>query len=415
MILEETPPRSRSLWRSPDFLKFWTGQTVSELGSHITRDGLPLLAVINLAASPFQMGLLTALGSAPALLISLFAGVWVDRIHRRPILIAADLGRALLLATIPLAALGGWLSMAQVYIVVALTGAITIFFSAAYHAYLPSLVERDHIIEGNAKLAMSSSATEVIGPGLTGFLVQTITAPIAILFDALSFLFSAASLAIIRKPEPPPAPVEKRQSMLIEAREGLGAVIHQPILRALAGALSTSSFFGSFFGVLYGLYAIRILQMTPTALGVTIGFGGVGSLVGALLAGRAVRRFGLGPTLIGCLWLEVIFGLLTPLAAAVPSLAVLMLSIAQLSDALGTIYFINAMSLRQSITPDRLLGRVNASIDLLAAVIGLVGALVGGLLGSVIGIQATLFIAVLGQILSGLWLFFSPIRKLTEI
>ena len=141
------------------------------------------------------------------------------------------------------------------------------------------------------------------------------------------------------------------------------------------------------------------LTSAGIARGLRFSFGGVGSLVGALLAGRAVRRFGLGPTLIGCLWLEVIFGLLTPLAAAVPSLAVLMLSIAQLSDALGTIYFINAMSLRQSITPDRLLGRVNASIDLLAAVIGLVGALVGGLLGSVIGIQATLFIAVLGQIL----------------
>src|SRR5512133_2672970 len=280
------PPFLRGLWRNPDFIKLWTGQTISTLGSHITNGGLPLLAVITLKASPFQMGLLQAVGSAPVLLFSLVAGVWVDRLRRRPILIAADLGRALILATIPLAAVLGWLTIWHIYFVIALTGILTVLFNTAYRAYLPALVEQEHIVEGNSKLALSDSAAEVVGPGLTGVLVQTITAPIAILFDALSFVVSAVSLLFIRKGELPPNLAGERQSVLQEAREGVRAVMREPILLALTATDATMSFFGNFIGVLYALYAIRVLHLSPAAIGLTIGVGGASSLIGALLAER---------------------------------------------------------------------------------------------------------------------------------
>lgn len=403
---------SPSLWRSPDFLKLWFGQTVSVLGSHITGGGLPLLAVINLGASPFQMGLLQAIGSAPVLVFSLVAGVWVDRARRRPLMIAADLGRALLLLSIPLAALLGHLNIWLIYLILALTGSLTVLFNTAYRSYLPSLVGQENIVEGNSKLSLSESAAEIAGPGLTGLLVQTITAPFAILLDAFSFLVSVFSLGFIRKPEPPLVQVETQQSMLQEAREGIQTVFRQPILRALTVADATNSFFGNFIGVLYALYSIRILQITPAAMGLTIGIGGISSLIGALLAARALRRLRLGHILLGAIWIDVLFSFMIPLAASFPPLGLALLIASQTGDIFGTIAFITALSLRQSITPGRLLGRVNASMELLVAGIGPLGALVGGLLGSVLGIQTTLFIAVFGRLLSGLWIAFSPIRKL---
>lgn len=412
---ESTPAPHPSLWHSPDFLKLWLGQTVSVLGSHITGGGLPLLAVINLGASAFQMGLMQAIGSAPVLLFSLLAGVWVDRLRRRPLMIAADLGRALLLLTIPLAAVLGHLNIWMIYIVLALTGVLHVLFNTAYRAYLPSLVEQRHIVEGNSKLALSDSAAEIVGPGLTGLLVQTITAPVAILFDAFSFAISALSLGSIRRPEPLPSLPGEQLSMLHEAREGIRTVMRSPILRALTGAEATTSFFGNFIGVLYALYAVRILNITPAAMGITIGIGGASGLIGTLVAERVVRRFGLGRTLISGLVIEIIFDMLIPLAASFPRQGLILLIASQAGDILGTVFFINALSLRQSVTPPRLLGRVNATIELLAAGIGPLGALVGGALGTLVGVQATLFIAVLGLLTSAFWIVFSPIRTLEKM
>src|SRR5436305_2656742 len=199
------PPR---LWTNPDFVKLWTGQTISELGSRVSREGIPLTAVLVLHAGTVQMGFLTALGGASVLVFGLIAGVWVDRLRRRPLLIATDLGRAAILASVPLAAVAGVLRMEQLYAVAALAGILTVFFDVAYQSYLPTLVLREQILEGNSKLALSASIAEIAGPGVTGVLVQTITAPIAILFDAVSFLFSALMVLLIRKPEPPAEPRE---------------------------------------------------------------------------------------------------------------------------------------------------------------------------------------------------------------
>lgn len=405
----------RGLWRSPDFLKLWGGQSISALGSHITGGGLPLLAVITLKASPTQMGLMSAIGSAPVLLFSILAGVWVDRLRRRPVMIAADIGRALVLATIPLSAALGWLTLWQIYAVLALTGILTVVFNTAYRAYLPSLVEPGQIVEGNAKLAVSESAAEVVGPGLTGLLVQTITAPMAILLDALSFVVSVVSLGAIRKPEPAVPGPEERQSMLQEAREGLGLLLRQPALRTLAAVDATHSFFGNFIGVLYALYAIRVLHISPFWMGVTIGIGGVSSLVGALLAERAVQRLGLGRTLLGAVWISNIFNLAIPLAASFPPFGMALLSLSQAGDILGSIYAINAISLRQSITPARMLGRISASMELVAAGVGPLGALLGGYLGDRIGVQHTLFVSIAGLSCAGIWLLLSPIRRMRTL
>lgn len=408
-------PRLRGVLRSPDFLKLWGGQTISALGSHITGGGLPLLAVITLKATSTQMGILSAVSGVPVLLFSLLAGVWVDRLRRRPILIAADIGRALLLATIPLGAMLGWLTIWQIYIVIALNGILTVVFNTAYRAYLPTLVEPDQIVEGNARLAVSESAAEVVGPGLTGLLVQTITAPMAILLDSLSFVVSVISLSAIHKPEPAAASLENRQTLLQEAREGLSMLLQQPVLRTLTAVDATHSFFGNFIGVLYALYAIRVLHISPFWMGVTIGIGGASSLVGALLAERAAQRLGLGRTLLGTVWIEKLFNLAIPLAASFPPFGLVLLILSQMGDILGTIYAINAISLRQAITPSRLLGRVSASMELITAGVGPLGALLGGVLGDKIGVQDTLFVSITGMTFAGVWLLLSPIRHLLSI
>lgn len=403
------------LWHHADFMRLWSGQTISELGSRITRDGLPLVAVLVLGASPSQMGAITAVGSTVVLLISLPAGVWVDRLRRKPIMLGADLGRALIVAAIPIAALTGQLRLEVLYLVVALNGALTVLFNAAYEAYLPSLIERKNLVEGNSKLALSSSLAEVLGPGLTGFLVQLLTAPIAMAFDAVSFLASIGSLLLIRAPEVVPAPLETRRHLAHEMLQGLRWVWGDRRLRALALAGGTRSFFGNFFGVLYSLYAIRLLGLNAAMLGVTIAMGGVGSLIGAAWADRVVKRFGLGRALIGSSVVSGVISLLVPLASGPALMAMSMLMLSQLmSDALSTINAITSISLRQSITPDRLLGRTSTSLQMLIAGVGPIGALIGGLLAEAIGVRETLLVAVLGILLSTSWLIASPLRSVRD-
>jgi MFS family permease len=405
---------SPSLWHHREFMKLWTGQTISEFGSRITREGLGLAALLSLDASASQLGLLAAIASAPVLVVGLIAGAWVDRLPRRPIMIVSDLARALVLATVPLAALAGLLTLAQLAIVAALAGVLTVLFDTAYRSYLPSLVERERILEGNSKLTLSSATAEVLGPGVAGALIQALTAPIAVFFDALSFLVSAFSVWLIRKPESP-ATGAQRQHIALEIREGLSVVAGDVRLRNTALAAATLSFFGSFYGALYGIYAIRVLGMGPALLGIVVGVGGVGALVGSLVADRVVRRLGLGRTFVGMLLLMGLSGLLTPLANGPLWQATTFMSLSQLGDAFRTVYFINDVSLRQTITPDRLLGRVNASTQLLVAGVGPLGAVLGGVLGDQIGVRNTLFVAALGPFLACLWLLFSPVRALRQL
>ena len=423
------PPGGHTLWTDPDFLKLWTAQAISELGSRITREGIPLTALLVLHAGAVQMGLLNALGGIAVLVFGLAAGVWIDRVRRRPVLIAADLGRAVLLASIPAAALAGRLVMAQLYAVAALAGVMTVFFDVADQSYLPALVDRDRILEANSKLTLSSTIAEIAGPGLTGFLVQAITAPIAILFDALSFLASALLLAGIRKREPPPSR-RPPEHVLTATLAGLRQIFADPVLRPLALRSATAWVFLGFFGTLYLLFAIDVLRLRPAVLGIVIATGGAGAMAGAFLAQRLERRVPLGPTFLATSALYGLTQFLVPLAglagtAASPAgsprsagspggwLAVAMLIAVQLiGDMTLTVYSINEVSLRQRVAPADLLGRVNAGMQLLARGVYPLGALIGGYLGERLGVRPTLALGAAGLLLSTLWLLPSPLRRL---
>jgi MFS family permease len=400
------------LWSNSDFVKLWLGQTVSHFGSGITGIALPLTAVLVLAATPTQMGILGALDGVSVLVIGLLAGVWVDRVRRRPLLIATDLGRAFVLSTIPLAALLGVLGIGQLYIVAALAGMLTVIFTVAHAAFLPSLIPHESLVEGNSKLGMSDALAEIGGPAVAGPLVQLLSAPFALFFDALTFLFSACCLGLIHTPEPPPAAHEQKKSIWSDLVEGLRLVLKNPLLRALAGSAGTFSLFGNFVGALYALYVIRQIGAPPIYLGLLVATGGVSALVGAFLAERVVRRFGLGRTVGMGLFMYGVTGLLIPLAGGSVALALPLLFLSQLiGDASVSIYLIAEVSLRQSLVPANVLGRTNASMQFLSQGVAPLGALLAGILGGLIGLRLTILIGVLGVMLAGTWLLLSPVRK----
>ena len=400
------------LWRHRDFTKLWAGQTVSIFGTMLTRIALPLTALLTLNSSPLQQGFLQAVEGGPVLLAGLFAGVWVDRLRRRPVMIGADLARAALLFSIPVAAFAGALTMAQLYIVAAAAAVFTAFFDAAYPAYLPTLVGRERIVEGNAKLAASASVAEMGGFAAAGALVQFLSGPVAMLVDAVTFVISAFSLAWIRKKESEPQPKELRESATREAIQGLSVVWRDPTLRALVASSTTIRFAGGAFGAMYMLFAVRDLGLSPTAAGVIAGCGGLGSLAGSLLAEPALRRLGAKSTLIVGFAVGGAFQGLVPLAHGTAFRAGLFLLIAQIfGDALMTMAFVNDLSLRQLLVPDRLLGRVSATANVLGVVAMPVGALGGGIIGQLFSPRAALAAGALGLSLAAVWVAASPIRS----
>ena len=401
-----------------EFLKFWTGQTISKLGSGIGGSAIDLTAVLTLGAAPPQMGVLHAVRAAPVVLLGLFAGVWVDRMRRRPVMIAADLGRAALLSLIPLAALLGWLRLELLFVVAPLVGVLNVLFDVAYQSFVPSLVSRERLMRANGRLASSDAFAEITTPGLAGLLVQLLSAPLTLLIDAVSFVISALSIWLIRAEEPDSVPTAETPNVWREIREGLSVVRQSPVLRALAGYHGTREFFGNFIGVLYALYVLRELELGPVLLGVSIGVGGASNLLGTLIVERVTRRFGLGPTIVGSQLIGTATVFLLPLAAFLvgsPLAAFALLAASQASDLIHPLYYVNTLTLRQTAAPEHLLGRVNASMQVLDGALSPMGAIVGGVLGGLIGIQNTLFVAAAGILASQLWLVMSPIPRLGDV
>lgn len=404
------------LWRHSDFLKLWTGQTISSIGSHITFLALPLTAVLILEATPTQMGLLSSIEALPALLVGLFVGVWVDRRRRRPIMIAANIGRAVLLMAIPLAALTGNLRIEYLYVLGFLTGALGLFFSVASQSFLVTLVGKPQLVEANSKLEISRSAAEIVGPGLAGALIQILTAPVAIAFDALSFVISGLLLVWIRTPEPEMADHETQNPILREARDGLRVVADDHVLRALAGCLGTIGVFNAMLEAVWILYITRELHLEPGMIGVIFGGGSIGFLIGAVAAGRVTRWIGYGPAIMLGVVVTFTSDLVTPLASGTPLVVMIMLLIASFFFSIGlTLFNIGQVSLRQTMTPVRWQGRMNATMEMIGAGVIPLGALLGGVLGEAIGLRATLFLAVAGELSACLWLFFSPVRVLRTL
>jgi predicted MFS family arabinose efflux permease len=316
------------------------------------------------------------------------------------------LGRALLLSYVPLAAFFGILRVEHLYIVTGLVGILTVFFEVADQTFMPILVSRTHILEGNSKRQATAALAEICGPGLAGVLVQVFTAPLAICFDCCSFIFSAFCISLIKTEEPPPKANAEDQNVWREIREGLSVILANPVLRALTLSSATRSFFGNFLATLYVLYAIQIVGLNIAVLGVVIGLGGVGALLGSLVAAPLAQRFGLGKTMLGTNLLAGFIGFLMPLAGGPLSWSILCLALPQLlGDMSIQAYEINALSLRQRLVADDLLGRANATVGFLVDGVGPLGAILAGVLAENIGVRATVWVSVLGMFISVGWLF----------
>ncbi len=409
--LRRLVPRG-GLWRHGDFIKLWTGQSISQFGSQVSQLAIPLVAIIALKATAFEVASLSTVEFMPFVLFTLPAGVWVDRLPRRLVLIVGDLGRALLLLSIPAAYGAGVLYLAQLYVVGFLVGILTVFFDVAYQSYLPSLVEREQLVEGNSRLEVTRSAAQIGGPGLAGGLIGLVTAPYAILVDALSFICSGAFLVAIRKRETPAENREdgRRPGMKTELGEGLRYVLGHPLLRAQAASTGTSNFFWTVAFSIYLVYAVRRLHLSPGLIGLAFAIGNVGWLAGAFASGPMQRRFGIGRTTIIASLISGPSALLVPLAPKSFPLPFLILSGA-LSGFGMVVYNITQVSLRQAITPERMQGRMNAVMRFLVWGTIPLGSLVGGALASTIGLRPTLFLGG-GAMLAVLPIVLSPIRSL---
>ena len=398
------------------FRRLWAGQTVSVFGSEITVLALPLAAVLVLHASTFQVGLLTTAEYAAFLAIGLPAGAWVDRARRRPIMIAADLLRAATAAWVPVAYALGILTLAQLYVVALVQGLGTVFFDVAYMSYLPGLVGRDQLVGSNAKLQVSQSVAQVSGPTVSGLLVSLISAPGAFVVDAASFLVSVGSLLAISEREPAPegagAP-HLRRHLRRDIGEGLRFVVADPVLRVIAGATSTSNFFGAAFSALSVVFLVRQVGLGAATIGILTSAAAVGGVVGAFSATWLRRRMGSARVIWVSLVATAPFALLVPLTSRGRGL--LFYAMGVFMTGLGVVvYNVNQASFRQLLCPPRLLGRMNATMRFIVWGTLPLGGLLGGALGAWLGDRDAIWVAVIGVALSPLWLLVSPLRGMRD-
>ena len=420
-MTESSAPARRSLVRQPDFQKLWAAETISVFGSQISALAIPVVAVLILKVSPFEVALLGTIEFLPFILFTLPAGAWVDRLRRRPIMIAGDLGRAVALLSIPAvylvnpAALTIW----QLYAVGFITGTLTVFFDVSNQSYLPSIIDRDELIEGNSKLQISQSAAQIAGPGLAGVLIDLVKAPFAIVLDALSFAWSAFFVFLIRKPEPPvlhPADAagEKRPSIVSDVKAGLRFVLGHPALRAISAGTGTSNLFGNIGGGILILYLLdsRYLGLTPGQVGIAFGLGNVGALVGAVMANRISRWLGLGPTIIGSLFIGGIFTLLIAIAPPGPAAVPFLIAGGLFGGLSQMVYNINQVSYRQAICPPRMQGRMNATVRFLVWGTIPIGNVIGGLIATTFGVHETIWLSAILGFVPALFPLFSPVRKI---
>jgi predicted MFS family arabinose efflux permease len=407
------PSPPRLLRGNRSFRDFWTGQTISLFGDQVSLLAIPLLAVLELDVDAAQMGLLTAAALAPNLLFAIHLGAWADRRpRRRELLVGADLGRALLLLTIPLAWVLGVLSLTQLYVVSFAAGSLGVLFSVAYDVVFVSLLDRDDYIEGSSLLNASRAASFVAGNSVAGLLVQWITAPFALLVDSFSYLGSAFFVARARADEAPPAPPGQGLASLAA---GARFIARTPLIRASLLASATLNLFNTAFYALLVLYATRNLGMSAGAVGIALGVGGVGSLFGVLLTRRLSDRLGLGMALVVAFVLTPAPLLLVPLAAGSPSPA-LMVAIAEFFTGVGVMVLdVGLGSLYASVVPDGLRARVSGAFLLVNYGVRPIGALAGGLLATAVGMQATMWVTVIGALAGVLWLLPSPMPRLREL
>ena len=404
------------LWKHADFMRLWAAQTVSSFGARIAREGLALASVLTIDAKPFQLGILAALVMGPSMLVGFFAGGFVDRSRKRAIMIFADLLRAVILLSVPLAAWFRLLTMEQLYIVGALIGAANILFDISDHAYLPHLIGRAELLEGNTKLSTTESLAEVGGPALAGILVQTLTAPFAIAVNAATYIVSALFLGTIATTEYAKEPPKVRPTLFSDLGKGYSAMAQDQVLRPLLAMNVVSPVFGGVFSALYVIFAIKTLALSPALMGLTVAVGGIGSLAGTAISPLFVARFGVGKAIAIGFLVSAVSAIFVPLAAGPLWLKLASLMTAQfVGDSMAVAAMIPAASLRQSIVPRELLGRSAAFISVGSGASAVVGALAGGTLGSLFGPRSALFLAVCGLVIMPLWACATPLWRAKEI
>jgi MFS family permease len=409
---------ARPLSRSPDFLKLWSGQTVSLFGSYITELALPLTAVLVLHASAGQMGLLGTARWLPYLLFTLWVGALADRVRRLPLLIGVDIGRAIAMGTIVALALTDSLTFELLLVLVFVFGAMTVVFDVSWYSFVPCVVSREQLIGANSRLQASNSVAQVGGPSLGGLLVQLVTAPYALLADAISFVVSAGSLLSIRveEPKPEPEPDTAVRGSLARIREGLSITYRNPFLRAFAGVAGFYNLFDQWILTLFVLYAVRKLGMTGSSIGLVLSAGAAGALVGSVVAGRAARRLGAGRSILVEVLVECAAFLVIPFVPAHSVVTLPILAVAFALNGVGTAASsVMAITLRQLVTPERLLGRMNASYRFVSFGAIPLGALLGGTAGQLLGLRAALIVGAVAMLSTVVWIVFSPLPGLRDI
>lgn len=405
------------LLRKPDFVKFWVGEGVSQFGTQVTVLALPLTAILVLNAGPFQVGVIRFLELIPYLAFALLFGVWVDRLRRRPIMIVANVARLIMIGLVPILASLDQLNLPILMVLTFGVGSFSVLFDVTWMSYVPTLVQdRELLVQANSMLGATSSAAETAGPGIGGALVGVFTAPIAMAVDAASYLVSLISLLLIRLPEPTPSPAQARRSIRAELAEGLRWVFRNRYLRVIAAVGAASNFFTTAIVAMFVLYAVRDAGLKPGTLGLVLSIGAAGGLIGALMSGRVVRRLTVGRTYV--VGLSVTF--LSPLIIPAASGSEIVLS-AMFAGAFFLMYFgmgmtnVVVLTLRQIVTPERMLGRMNAAMRMLMFGLAALGGPFGGLIGSLTSLRIALWVSAIGAALILVPLILSPVARLRQM
>lgn len=411
----KTESTRQPIWRNLDFVKLWLGHTVSMFGSQLSFVAIPLIAAVTLQATPSQMALLQVLNYVPTTVVALFAGVVVDRLRRRPLMIATDLISAAVLLIFPLAWFLGVLRLELLYGLVFALGVLGVFYGLADGAFLPVLLRREQLPEGWSALNTSSTVARIAGPGLAGLMLQWLSAPLVLAFDAATFVMSAIANGRIRQPEPTPAGTH-RATVWREIQEGLHEVWRNPYLRGFQATTMAYDIFWNALYAVYILYVTRTLGLPPVAVGTIFAVGSVGALIGSATAVLVTRRLGLGRTLVTMQIINGVCALAIASAVRLPSVALAVLIGTELLQSyVNTVFGINRGSISQAATPDRLRGRVGASVSFLGISVAALGSALGGLLGETVGVVMTISACAVGCMLAFLWLLNTPIRRLKAV
>ncbi len=412
------PPRRRPLNRQPEFLKLWAGQSISMAGSEITDLALPLLAIYTLHAGAGAIGLINLSRWLPFLLVALWAGAWSDRRRKRPVLIGVDLGRGLAMGAVVVLALTHSLNVPVLMLAVLIVGILTVLFDVSYYSFVPSLVDRADLVPANARLQASASVAQVGGPGLGGLLVQLVGAPATMLADAISFLASAVSLSWISAEEPEPAPpVKGQESTIAQIRAGVAVVLKDRMLRALVGTSAIYNAFSQWIVTLFALFAVRTLGLSAGLIGLVVSVAAIGALAGSLVTGAATKRMGVGSAMLWSVGVECAALLLIPFAPAHhPVVAVVMMAGAFAINGVGVaLSSVVATSIRQTVTPHHMLGRMNATYRTISYGVIALGAVIGGAVGQTLGLRTGMLIGCIGLLSTVAWVAFGPLPALREL